>query len=78
MMAKTAIFKKYLKYLLVIGSFISLFGCELSKQTKPITPTISEQKTTISSEAVCQEFMRYAEINKAGRYFCRDGYVTQH
>ena len=78
MMAKTAIFKKYLKYLLVIGSCISLFSCELPKQTKPSTPTISEQKTTISSEAVCQDFMRYAEINKAGRYLCRDGYVVSY
>ena len=79
-MPKSTTFKKHLKILLIISCGLSLFGCELPKQiteTKPSAPVIIEQKVS-SPEGVCQDFMRYAEINKAGRYLCRDGYVVSY
>ena len=75
--------KTMLKMLSILLFGIVLVGCELPKhtqetqKTKSSAPLIVEQKIS-SPEGVCQDFMRYAEINKAGRYLCRDGYVVSY
>ena len=72
--------KSTLKILFILWVGIGLVGCELpktTKDTKPSAPVIIGQKAS-SPEGVCQDFMRYAEINKVGRYLCRDGYVVSY
>ena len=70
--------KLTLEILLITCLSVSLVSCELQKQTTPSSTVVATQKLSPSPQAVCQDFMRYAEINKTGRYLCREGYVVSY
>jgi len=59
-----------------LGFFIT--SCDLSNKKPSSTKTAISQTETASDQAVCQDFMRYIEINQASRYLCRDGYVVNY
>ena len=58
------------------GLFIT--SCDLSNKKPSTTKAAANQSETASNQAVCQDFMRYIEINQASRYLCRDGYVVNY
>lgn len=55
---------------------LAAVGNLLNKKTPNITTSVAQQLQ--SSQAVCQDFMRYIEFNQACRYLCRDGYVVNY
>jgi len=57
---------------------LSITSCDLSHNKPSATKTAISQTEVASNQAVCQDFMRYIEINQASRYLCRDGYVVNY